>query len=282
MRTEKPKVPTVGRAQSFVVCCVVAGAVAIAGCREPSASQAALDPRATSAVTSADAARAGGVTSDATSCQGLPTAADLKRLLGEAPSRTPAGGLMGGRMEWASVVNRAGHVCATAVATDDPNAAWPGSQAIAKAKAFTANAFSTDESPLSTARLYTLTQPGQSLWGLGQVNGFNPDCLVRADDANATDGHLCGGTIAFGGGVPLYREGRRVGGLGVSGDTACADHEVAKTMRDLSGFNPAKGPGVDDIVYTEPDGPSVFAHPLCPNTYRNGQKIGEATLAAPD
>jgi uncharacterized protein GlcG (DUF336 family) len=179
-------------------------------------------------------------------------------------------------MEWASVVNRAGEVCATAVATDDPSAAWPGSQAIAKAKAFTANAFSTDDAPLSTARLYTLSQPGQSLWGIAAANGFNPECLVLPGDADSTNGKLCGGTIAFGGGVPLYRDGRRVGGLGVSGDTACADHEVAKGIRDLAGLNPAKGRAADDIHYAEQDGPSLFAHPLCPNTMRDGKKIGDA------
>ena len=56
-------------------------------------------------------------------------------------------------MEWGAIVNREGEICVTAVATDDPASAWPGSQAISKAKAYTANAYSTDEAPLSTARL---------------------------------------------------------------------------------------------------------------------------------
>lgn len=243
-------------------------------CGGPSPAPMTAEPRTTSVADT----RAGDVAP--TSCEGLPNADDLKRLLQEAPSKNPAGGLMDGRMEWASVVNRAGQVCATAVATDDPSAAWPGSQAIAKAKAFTANAFSTDQAPLSTARLYTLTQPGQSLWGIAAANGFNPDCLVGPGEAASTDGKMCGGTIAFGGGVPLYRDGRRIGGLGVSGDTACADHEVAKTMRGLAGLNPAKGPSADDIHYAELDGPSVFAHPLCPNTMRDGKKVGDAQPGA--
>ena len=182
---------------------------------------------------------------------------------------------------WASVVNRAGEVCATAVATEDPTAAWPGSQASAKAKAYTANAFSTDQAPMSTARLYTLTQPGQSLWGIASANPFNPECLVSPGDADSSNGTLCGGTIGFGGGLALYREGRRIGGLGVSGDTACADHEVAKNMREIAGLNPAGGRGSDDIVYAERDGASIFAHPLCPNTFRDGEKIGDAQPAKP-
>lgn len=214
------------------------------------------------------------------SCAPLPSAEVLRRLLQEAPSRAQAGGLMEGRLQWASVVDRSGRICATAVATDDATSAWPGSQAIAKAKAFTANAFSTDQAPLSTARLYSLSQPGQSLWGIANGNPFSAECLVAPGDATQTDGRLCGGTIAFGGGVPLYREGRRVGGLGVSGDTACADHEIAKTMRDIAGLNPPGGRGADDIVYASDDGTSVFAHPLCVNTYRDGRKIGDEERVA--
>ena len=86
---------------------------------------------------------------------------------------------------------------------------------------------------------------------------------------------MCGGTIVFGGGVPLYKGKTRVGGLGASGDTACADHEIAKRIRHAAQLDPEKGPAVDDIVYTKVDGPSMYAHPLCANTWRNGQKLGD-------
>jgi hypothetical protein len=83
------------------------------------------------------------------------------------------------------------------------------------------------------------------------------------------------GILAFGGGVPLSRGKTRVGGLGASGDTACADHEIAKRIRDKAGLNPDGGPFADDIQYSAVDGPSLFSHPLCVHTYRNGKKIGE-------
>jgi len=182
-------------------------------------------------------------------CRNLPSAADLKKWLREAPGNGgEAGGLFSGRREWAAIVNRQGVICVTAVATDDPASSWPGSQAIAKAKAYTANSYSTDDAPLSTARLYTLTQPGHSLWGVAQPNPFNPDCLVAPGDAGKTDGKICGGAIAFGGGVPLYKDKTRVGGLGVSGDTACADHEIAKRIRHLAQLDPEKGAFADDIT----------------------------------
>jgi uncharacterized protein GlcG (DUF336 family) len=209
-------------------------------------------------------------------CRDLPSGDDLKKWLRTAPAvEGEAGGLFSGKMEWATVVNRQGEICATSVATDEPASAWPGSQAISKAKAYTANAYSTDEAPLSTARLYTLTQPGHSLWGVGEPNPFRADCLVAPNDMNATNGKTCGGSIAFGGGVALYKGKTRVGGLGISGDTACADHEIAKRIRHLAQLDPEKGEFADDIIFTSADGPSPFAHPLCANTWRNGRKLGD-------
>ena len=188
--------------------------------------------------------------------------------------------MFGGKLEWAAIVNRSGEICAAAVATDDPASAWPASQAIAKAKAYTANAFSTDEMALSTARLYTLTQPGHSLWGITALNPFDPACLATPQESAKTDGKLCGGTIAFCGGVPLYKARRRIGGLGVSGDTACADHEIAKRIRHIAQLDPDRGQFADDISYSHREGGSIFTHPVCPNTWLNGRKIGDEARAA--
>ncbi len=208
---------------------------------------------------------------------GLPTAAQLQSLLRAAPdSGGDAGGLFAGRRMWATIVNRAGEVCATVGSTEDPTQVWPGSQAIAKAKAYTANAFSLDILPLSTARLYTFTQPGHSLWSLGQSNLFNPEALAAPSDPNGKRNEIAGGLIFFGGGVPLYSNGSIVGGLGISGDTSCTDHEIAKRVRNLGGMNPPGGPLADDIVYSA----SVFAHPLCLNTFQNGVRVGEEKPAS--
>jgi uncharacterized protein GlcG (DUF336 family) len=206
----------------------------------------------------------------AAGCSSLPSASDLAKYLKSAPDSTDAGGLFHGRAEWGAIVNRNGELCVVNPPSDSTGGYWPGSRAIAMAKAFTANGFSTDTAALSTARLYTLTQPGHSLWGVAQPAPFNPQCL----DPNTTI-KVCGGAIAFGGGVPLYKNGRIVGGLGISGDTPCADHEIAKRVRHMAGYDPAKGESVDDIQYAKADGASIYTHPLCPNTYRNGKKIGD-------
>jgi hypothetical protein len=63
--------------------------------------------------------------------------------------------------------------------------------------------------------------------------------------------------------------------LGISGDTSCANHEIAKFTRDQLSLNPPGGPTVDDISYCSTDGPSVFTHPLCLNTWRNDVFVGK-------
>lgn len=214
-------------------------------------------------------------------CQGLPTEAALKELLIAAPAAGgDAGGLFKGERMWGAIVNRNGELCTYATSTADPSQVWPGSQAIAKSKAYTANAFSLDTLALSTARLYTFTQPGHSLWSLGQSNLFEPKFLAPPSGQEGGREHITGGLIFFGGGVPLYADGRIVGGLGISGDTSCTDHEISKRVRDLAGLNPPGGPLADDITYSSTDGPSVFTHPLCPNTFRNGIFVGNEQPAA--
>lgn len=46
-------------------------------------------------------------------------------------------------------------------------------------------------------------------------------------------------------------------------------------IRHMAGLDPKGGMAVDDITYSSVDHPSLCTHPLCPNTWRNGRKIGE-------
>ncbi len=219
-------------------------------------------------------------------CDALPKETQLRNLLASAPNIVgpPIGGTVGGLFNgtrmWGAIVDRDGTVCTFVTSTADPGQVWPGSQAIAKAKAYTANAFSLDVLALSTAQLYTFVQPGHSLFGLNNSNPFATDFLAPLSGSEGGKGQIAGGIITFGGAVPLYKSGKIVGGLGVSGDTACADHEIAKRVRSLAGLNPPGGPLVDDISYSSVDGASVFTHPLCPNTFRNGVFIGNELPAA--
>jgi uncharacterized protein GlcG (DUF336 family) len=229
-------------------------------------------------------------------CQGLPRANELRQLMqAAAVADNPllsadlrvgpggVGGLFEGTRMWAAVVNRNGQLCAWNTSRGDATNVWPGSQAIAKAKAYTANAFSLNAAaggfPLSTAQLYTFVQPGHSLFGLNQSNPFNPSFLLPPSGSTLGLGQIAGGIITFGGGVGLYSGNQLIGAVGISGDTACTDHEIAKRVRDLAGLNPPGGPLVDDISYSSADGASPFTHPLCPNTFRNEIFLGNELAA---
>jgi uncharacterized protein GlcG (DUF336 family) len=216
----------------------------------------------------------------AANCSDLPSASELRQAMLAAAKLPNAGGLFQGARMWGAIVNRDGEICAYITSTTDPTQVWPGSQAIAKAKAYTANAFSLDSLALSTAMLYTFTQPGHSLWSLGQSNLWHPALTAPPGGQSGGQNQIGGGLIFFGGGVPIYRGAKIVGGLGISGDTSCTDHEIAKRTRNGLGLNPPDGSLVDDIVYSTPDPPSVFAHPKCPNTWRNGSFIGNETPAS--
>jgi len=81
-------------------------------------------------------------------------------------------------------------------------------------------------------------QPGGSLFGLQESNPVNTDLAYGGNASNfgrSNDpmvGGRIGGVNVFGGGAPLYNSnGRLVGALGVSGDSSCADHNIAWRTR---------------------------------------------------
>ncbi len=100
-------------------------------------------------------------------------------------------------------------------------------------------------------------------------------------------GEYIGGVNVFGGGLALYdAEGNLVGGLGVSGDTSCADHNVAWIVRDRlgldyvpSGVNPnPRAP--DNIIFDlDENGVSAsgFGHPEC---QEDADALNDAIVAA--
>lgn len=175
------------------------------------------------------------------------------------------GGIFKPNRMWSAVVDRQGRLCSI-INTDATNGdAWPGSRAIAIAKAETANDFSNSQLALSTANLYAPSQPGGSLWGLNNSNPFNP---VFDDERTQAIGEVPGGIITFGGGVALYSGGKVIGGLGVSGDSSCADHAISYRMRHKAGFDGIPGgvgPGNTDNISYAPLGqaPTGFQQPHC-------------------
>jgi uncharacterized protein GlcG (DUF336 family) len=190
-------------------------------------------------------------------CKELPSHAALQKAL--AAAQAQANGGLGFHM-WGTIVDRDGVVCAVAFTGTDRGDQWPGSRVISAQKANTANAFSLPKFALSTANLFSAVQPGQSLFGLQASNPVDTSVAyggVANRYGSATDpmrGKRIGGVNVFGGGLGLYNSaGRLVGGLGVSGDTSCADHIIAwKTRHALNLDNvPAgvAGDGKDNIIH---------------------------------
>jgi uncharacterized protein GlcG (DUF336 family) len=225
--------------------------------------------------------RSTGADEDRSACRDVPSYTALRAALEAA--RAQANGGFNLEM-WGTVVNRDGVVCAVAFTGNHRGDQWPGSRVISAQKANTANAFSLPGLALSTANLYTATQPGGSLFGLQASNPVDTDVAYGGNPANngrANDpmvGGRIGGVNVFGGGLALYNaDGKLVGAVGVSGDSSCADHNIAwRTRHTLTlDFVPAGVSGdatrPDNIVYdiTPQPGqmPGVSAggwgHPTC-------------------
>jgi uncharacterized protein GlcG (DUF336 family) len=178
--------------------------------------------------------------------------------------------------EWAVVVTRQGTICAVTFSGSKPTDQWLASRAIAAEKANTANAMSVDKMAISTANLYGGSLPGAPLYGLITTNPAVAS-LITAGDPNsfgsAQDplvGKNLNGGVVFGGGLALYDGNAIVGALGVSGDTSCADHNVAWRVRHALGLDHVPnglGPDHnDEIIYDMlPDKTSAsgFGHPQC-------------------
>jgi uncharacterized protein GlcG (DUF336 family) len=217
-------------------------------------------------------------------CAGLPSYSALKAQLKVAQAQ--ANGGFGTNM-WGTVVNRDGIVCAVAFTGNSRGDQWPGSRVIAAQKANTANAFSLPALALSTANLYTATQPGGTLFGLQASNPVDTFVAYGGNSANYGQindpivGGKIGGVNVFGGGLALYNSQKvLLGAIGVSGDSSCADHNIAWRTRHglLLDYVPGGESGdplrPDNIVYDitpQPgqmpgDSASGWGHPSCSST----------------
>jgi uncharacterized protein GlcG (DUF336 family) len=215
------------------------------------------------------------------SCKDLPGWSDLKAALTAARNQSNGGFNLD---MWATIVNRDGVVCAVAFTGADRGSQWPGSRVISAQKANTANSFSLPKLSLSTAQLYSAVQPGGSLFGLQHSNPVDTGVAYGGDSAHygqSNDpmvGKRVGGVNVFGGGLALYNsKGELVGALGVSGDSSCADHNIAWRTRHMLNLDYVPG-GVgpdsarpDNIIFDITQAPGLaigvsasgWGHPVC-------------------
>ncbi|MBS0419252.1 MAG: heme-binding protein [Proteobacteria bacterium] len=208
-------------------------------------------------------------------CAGLPDHHTLQTALEYARAQSNGGFNLD---MWATVVNRDGVVCQVAFTGANRGAQWPGSRVISAQKANTANAFSLPGLALSTANLYAAVQPGGSLYGLQHSNPVDTAVAYQGpasnfgQDDDPMTGRRIGGVNVFGGGLALYNsKGQLIGAVGVSGDTSCADHNIAWRTRHRLNLDFIPG-GVsdnhdDNINYkglvSVPSLANDFSHPIC-------------------
>jgi hypothetical protein len=213
---------------------------------------------------------------DVAGCAALPNFDALAAALKAAVK--PSGGPSNGGLDlnmWGSIVDVDGTACTVAFTGKAFTDQWLGSRVISVQKANAANAFSLDGLALSTANLYAPTQPGGSLFGLQESNPIDVRFAYAGSEkkfGTATDpmvGKRIGGVNVFGGGLALYKDGKKIGAVGVSGDSSCADHNVAWRVRKALGLDKVPAgvsPNKDDgIIYDIAAGMSKggFGHPTC-------------------
>ena len=179
---------------------------------------------------------------------------------------------------WATVVNKKGIVCAVTNTGDDLLDQWLASRVISAQKAYTSASLSNNKGAsgnevsigFTSAGLYLATQPGGSLYGLQHSNPINTKWSYHGNSKRFGTkkdpmlGRYVGGINVFGGGLPLFnKDGQVIGGLGVSGNTSCADHNIAWRIRsDFADQQFAQGADVEfGIAYeAENDDPT---YPTC-------------------
>jgi uncharacterized protein GlcG (DUF336 family) len=216
----------------------------------------------------------------------LPSHAALRAALTEARNMDNGGFNLD---MWATVVDRDGIVQAVAFTGEVRGDQWPGSRVISAQKANTANAFSLPGLALATANLFSAVQPGGSLFGLQFSNPVDTDVAYGGDGTafGQVDDPMVGGRVGgvnvFGGGLGLYNGEELIGAVGVSGDTSCADHNIAWRTRHILEMDHVPG-GVsgdearpDNIIFDIAEGVSAggFGHPHC-----GADPEAEAALAA--
>ena len=222
-------------------------------------------------------------------CSSLPNWSQLKSALNAAVAAESSGLDL---QMWGTLVDRDGTVCAVAFSGQGRGAQWPGSRVISAQKANTANAFSLDNPnpstvfptglALSTANLFSAVQPGGSLFGLQDSNpvstevAYGGSAVHYGTPLDFMTGRKIGGINVFGGGLALYNTQHKVvGGVGVSGDTSCADHMIGWRVRNALGLDHLQGVGgvsgdpsrPDNIIFDIPSNGGVsaggFGHPVC-------------------
>jgi uncharacterized protein GlcG (DUF336 family) len=182
----------------------------------------------------------------ATTCADLPKYAELKAAVTKVSTGPTANGGFGMPV-WLALLNTKGEVCAvlnqvgsSADGIDITQEASLGHRIFAIHKANTANAFSHSRIAIASASLYNAFQPGGALDSdatniiNNQLNPYAGNTVKFGTPIDPLIGKVVGGASGLGGGLALFdKNHKKVGAIGVSGDTVCTDHVIAWKIREM-------------------------------------------------
>lgn len=202
--------------------------------------------------------------------------ADCKTITSAGDVLAVAQGVVTGNPMWVTLVDETGKVCKivnTSAGSGNgkigfSDKSWLLSRIISVQKANTSAGLSTDSVPFSSAMLYSAALPGGSLYGVQHSNPVDASAAYRGSpNSYGTSGDplknkRIGGVNIFGGGLGLYKDGKKVGAIGVSGDASCTDHAVAWQIREALGLSFGGG---DELVIDTDNSllPDSSEHPNC-------------------
>lgn len=239
-------------------------------------------------------------------CKDLPNHTELRNVLLDVKNDPAGNGGVDILGVWATLVDTSGIVCAV-VSSEDGDLSVNGELAhriFSAHKANTATSFSNSKAATASGQLYAQALPGGTLYNVTltplDLNAGNVRRFGTARDPMI--GKRVGGFSALAGGLALYNSAKRkVGAIGVSGQSRCTDHLIAWKVRNKLadgafvntnipfGFSPT---GTDALVLDvtpDPTGsggpghsPSGLGHPdlFCPNLPTKEQ-AGDAILFFP-
>ena len=198
----------------------------------------------------------------ATGCKELPSYSTLRGALVQARHASNGGFNLD---MWGTVVNRDGVVCAVAFTGNDRGDQWPGSRDFRTEGQHGQFVQSTEHRAFDRQSLHGRSTRRQPVWSAGKQSGECGRRLQRQPGEQRTSQRSDGrrphwrGERVWGRSGLYNSSGELVGAIGVSGDTSCADHNIAWRTRASLGldyvphtaFNASGDPThPDNIVYT--------------------------------
>ncbi|MGR8934259.1 MAG: GlcG/HbpS family heme-binding protein [Gammaproteobacteria bacterium] len=188
-----------------------------------------------------------------------------------------------GNHMWVTMVDNTGKVCHIVNSAGEgqrSSQTWGISRAISIQKADTSALLSLNAvgsnpiQPWATGNLYLAAQPGGFLFGVQHSNPVDAHVAYAGSpaaygtDQDPAKNKRIGGINVFGGGLPLYKGGKKIGAIGSSGDTSCTDQarawRIRKALVASAGIDDANAASGDVVTFDNLATPELDGHPQCP------------------